>query len=128
MRGRLKLVASIVLRQRFPMTAGNASWPPNDGGAIGRANMPSDIRLNDNSVVVDGALGVGTDQPKRPLHVEGAEVHSGGTGAGFSFADRHVNSFQDQPTKGERWVWYSANGNANLWSGGDRLVVTHDGK
>jgi hypothetical protein len=71
--------------------------------------LASDIKLNDNAVVVEGNMGIGTSSPIRPLHVEGMEIHSGGTGAGFSFADR---------TKGgaQRWVWYAQDGKARLWA------------
>lgn len=71
--------------------------------------MASDIKLVDNTVVVEGNVGVGTNNPVRMLHVEGSEIHSGGAAGGFSFSDR---------TKGnaERWVWYAQDGKAHLWS------------
>ena len=83
--------------------------------------MVSDIRLMEDSVVVDGNLGIGTDRPQRSLHVEGAEIHSGGPAAGFSFSDRHASGFEGNP--GQRWVWYVADGVARLWSGADVLTV-----
>jgi Chaperone of endosialidase len=84
--------------------------------------MASDIKLNENTVVVEGNVGVGTTDPFRRLHVEGSEVHSGGGGSGFSFADR---------TKGndERWVWYAQDGAAHLWSqktGADLMSIRRD--
>jgi Chaperone of endosialidase len=71
--------------------------------------MASDIKLNENTVVVEGNVGVGTSNPVRMLHVEGSEIHSGGAAGGFSLSDR---------TKGdaERWVWYAQDGKAHLWS------------
>ncbi len=64
----------------------------------------------------------------RPLHVEGNEVHSGGPGAGFSFADRTGPGFVDLPAAGERWIWYAEGGFARLWSGSDQLIVGAPGE
>jgi hypothetical protein len=71
--------------------------------------MASDIKLNEHAVVVEGNVGVGTSTPVRKLHVEGSEIHSGGAGCGFSFADRTKGN-------GEGWLWYAQNGEAHLWS------------
>ncbi|MER7251324.1 hypothetical protein [Kribbella sp. NPDC000426] len=71
----------------------------------------------------DVAIGLGSAVPSRRLHVEGSEVHSGGTGGGFSFADRDVGAFVEGPDAGQRWVWYAADGSARLWSGSDQLTV-----
>ena len=73
-----------------------------------------------------GQLAVGTTSPKRLLHVEGSEIHSGGSGGGFSFSNRE-SSFVDGGNAGERWVLYSSGKIARLWSGGDRLTVAVDG-
>ncbi len=54
-------------------------------------------------------------------------MHSGGQGAGYSFADRSVGSFVESPTGGERWVWYASGGTARLWSGTDRLTAGQSG-
>ncbi|WP_284740864.1 hypothetical protein [Amycolatopsis sp. RTGN1] len=71
-----------------------------------------------------GNAGVGLHgtPPRRTLHVEGSEVHSGGSGGGFSFASRTTGSFVENPTAGERWSWYAAGGTARLWSGSDQFV------
>jgi hypothetical protein len=83
--------------------------------------MASDVKLAGDAVLVDGSLGIGTASPLRPLHVEGQEIHSGGAGAGFSFTDRQINGFGDNP--GQRWVWYAEKGKARLWSGSDVISV-----
>jgi hypothetical protein len=80
------------------------------------------------SLTVDGYIGIGTADPKRSLHVEGTEIHSGGSSAGLSFADRGVDPFVERPQgQGERWVWYASDGTARLWAGFDLLSVTSYG-
>lgn len=79
------------------------------------------------SVTTNGSVGIGTNNPVRSLHVEGNEIHSSGGGAGFSFSDRSKPEFVNNPTKGERWVWYAQDGNARLWSGEDVLTVKEEG-
>jgi hypothetical protein len=69
-------------------------------------------------------IGLGGNPPQRTLHVEGLEIHSGGPTGGYSFANRTTASFVNQPSAGERWVWYAQDGSARLWSGGDRLSVS----
>ncbi len=71
--------------------------------------MASDIKLNENSVILEGTVGIGTNNPIRSLHVEGSEIHSSGEGSGFSFDDRKKGN-------AERWVWYAHDGVANLFS------------
>ena len=77
------------------------------------------------AITATGSLGIGTDNPQRPLHVHGHEIHSGGAVAGFSFGNRETAAFTDNP--GERWVWYSSGGVARLWSAGDKIRVTTSG-
>ena len=79
----------------------------------------------------DGRVGIGLGNrpPSRLLQVEGnTEIHSGGVGAGFSFADRGQTTLVNNPGNGERWIWYAQQGKARLWSGGDKLVVTPAGQ
>jgi hypothetical protein len=83
--------------------------------------MASDIKLNDNTVVVEGNVGIGTTNPGRQLHVQGNEIHSGGPGAGFSFADRTAPALVNNPQNGERWIWYANQKYARLWSGRDHI-------
>ncbi|WP_194814244.1 hypothetical protein [Nocardia sp. XZ_19_385] len=89
-----------------------------------------DVDSSVDRLVIDktGNVGIGTRQPGRPLHVEGTEIHSGGNGAGFSFADRTITTLVNNPgATGQRWVWYAHSGSARLWSGGDRVVVDKTG-
>ncbi|MCX5328341.1 hypothetical protein [Streptomyces sp. NBC_00140] len=74
------------------------------------------------------AVGTATPASGLTLHVEGAEVHSGGPGAGFSFMDRQVSGFVVNPAGGQRWVWYAQDGTARLWSGHDQLTVGAPGE
>jgi len=70
-----------------------------------------------------GNIGIGTSTPARTLHTSPLEIHSGGFSGGFSFGDRGSNNFVENPMSGERWVWYSLNGRARLWSGTDVLTI-----
>jgi len=87
----------------------------------------TDIKFTDNAIVAEGPVGVNEPSPQRPLHVTGDEIHSGGSGAGFSFANRE-SGFVSIPEKGERWVWYSSQGDARLWSGSDKFSVAANGE
>ncbi len=78
-----------------------------------------------------GNLAVGlpdTTRAARTAHIEGSEVHSGGGGGGFSFADRTIGKFVETPDDGQRFVWYAFGGRARLWSGRDLLSLDHDGR
>jgi hypothetical protein len=78
-------------------------------------------------------VGIGTTAPQRRLHVEPSEIHSGGSGAGFSFGNRLVlgtgqpSPFTENPGNGERWVWYATERTARLWSGKDKIEINTDG-
>jgi hypothetical protein len=85
--------------------------------------MPSDIRLQGDAVIVEGELLVGTTSGARPVQVESGEIHAGGPAGGYSFADRAVGSFRNNPANGERWVLYAQGGQARLWSGVDAVNV-----
>jgi phage baseplate assembly protein gpV len=77
--------------------------------------MASDIKLVGDNVIIEGSVGIGTNNPITRLHVENSEIHSGGNLGGLSFGDR---------TKpGERWVWYAMDGKARLWFGNDQLII-----
>lgn len=83
--------------------------------AVGKqVTLPGPVKLG---------IGIG-GAASRSLHVEGSEVHSGGPGGGFSFADRNVGSLVELPDQGQRWVWYSLAGAGRLWSGKDLFTVT----
>jgi hypothetical protein len=76
-----------------------------------------------------GQVGIGLHgaAPQRVLHVEGTEVHSGGPGGGYSFADRTVGAFDSSGGAGARWIWYAQDATARLWSGADQIVVATKG-
>lgn len=105
-----------------------------DGFTIG-AGTDGAWRLTDRNagrdrLIVDkaGNLGIGlASSSKRPLHVEGLGIHTGGEAGGYSFGDRTAATFVERPAAGERWLWYAAGGAARLWSGTDKLWVDKDG-
>ncbi|MCX6676990.1 MAG: tail fiber domain-containing protein [Methanothrix sp.] len=84
-------------------------------------------------ITASGTVGIGTTDPKRTLHVDGSEIHSGNTNGGFggfSFANRDApnnGAYVDSGADGQRWVWYAAGGTARLWAAGDKLAVDKDG-
>jgi hypothetical protein len=111
-------------------SAGGASYATLTG-ADGRWHL-RDTAAGADRLYVDQAgnlgIGLGDVAAQRIVHVEGSEVHSGGGGGGFSFADRSTGTFVDGPDAGQRWVWYALNGAARLWSNGDRISVSASGE
>ncbi|MFF0518309.1 hypothetical protein ACFYTC_06400 [Actinomadura nitritigenes] len=109
------------LRLPSPTGAREHELAVDDGGGF----RLTDCGANADRLIVDpaGRVGIGATGLQRILHVEGSEIHSGGTAGGLSFADRSVSRFVENPGRGERWVWYAADGYARLWSGYDRLSV-----
>jgi hypothetical protein len=110
-------------RVQFQQTGTGSEAKPQRASWIGLARGASaDLAL------FASAVGVNTTEPKRPLHVEGGEIHSGGAGAGHSFANRG-SPWVDVPAAGtgDRWVLYALGGVARLWSGGDLLGLTPAG-
>ncbi|HYX13391.1 MAG TPA: tail fiber domain-containing protein [Nostoc sp.] len=82
---------------------------------------------NLDNLFVSGSVGIGTTSPSRKLDVRGTEIHSGGSGGGFSFGNRETAGFVETPNAGQRWVWYALGGTARLWSGGDKVTVNTSG-
>ena len=108
-------------RLQFQQLGSGQEGSPQFASWIGQARSnSSDLSL------MGGNVGINTDQPRRRLHVEDSEMHSGGNFAGLSFSNRG-SSFVETPSNGERWVWYGVNGAARLWSGSDKLMVTASG-
>lgn len=109
-------------RVQFQQTGSGTESAPQFQSWIGQARSGSpDLALS------GGSVGIGTLTPQRLLHVEGAEVHSGGSGAGFSFSSRNAG-FVNIPAAGERWVLYADAGVARLWSGTDKLGIDASGR
>ncbi|MFI0218839.1 hypothetical protein [Streptomyces lydicus] len=99
-------------------------------------NLLDALGTDRSALSIDGTSGnvgvgeVAEGQARRALHVEGGtEVHSGGRGGGFSFADRtsSAGAYVDAPQAGERWVWYAQEGQARLQSGEDLITVGKGG-
>ncbi len=122
--GSLTTVSALRLLSVLALRTYEMSADPGGSWAV------SDTTANADRLVIDptGNVGIGVPagQAKRIVHVEGTEVHSGGAGAGFSFADRSVGSVVDNPANGERWIWYAQDGTARLWSGSDQLTVSSE--
>jgi hypothetical protein len=114
----------IIRTENGPLGAGNA---PNPAAEVMRIT-PAD------PAVLGGALprsvGIGTQTPRRKLHVEPSEIHTGGSTAGLSFGNRldlftgQPSPFTENPNNGQRWVWYATGGKARLWSGTDKIVIS----
>ena len=91
---------------------------------------PLETQAERMRITAGGAVGIGTTDPKRTLHVEGSEIHSGSGASGFSFANRDApnnGAYVESGANGQRWVWYAAGGTAHLWAGGDKFWVDKDG-
>jgi hypothetical protein len=73
----------------------------------------------------NGRVGIGTSTPEQTLHVNGLEVLSTGSSAGFKFRDR------DSTSSANDWVWYANAGVAHFWNpspfGGNMINVMSNG-
>jgi hypothetical protein len=85
---------------------------------VGSAKQPANLQI-----FGDVSIGLGDTAASRTLQIEGKGIHSGGGGAGLSFADRAVSGFVETARQGSALVWYAAKGSARLWSGSDRLSI-----
>jgi hypothetical protein len=78
-----------------------------------------------NSLVLgnNANVGIGTTAPEQTLHVNGLEILSTGSGAGFKFRDRGSTSATGD------WVWYSNSNIARFFraGAGDLLSVLPNG-
>ncbi len=115
---------------RIADAAGSAGGFTMRSGTDGAWRL-ADATAGEDRLVVDGPgrLGIGLApgaSAQRLLHVEGSEIHAGGSSGGLSFGDRSATGFVDAPTAGERWSWYADRGQARLWSGADKLWVDKD--
>lgn len=135
---------------RYYVDTGAPGATPETTRLVIGINNDADDRLGlfqfgaERLTISGGNVGINEQNPQHVFQVtSGSEVHSGGTGAGFSFANRSFNNgaLQDNPSPGNigsRWVWYAfqgptwpggpANpGQAWLWSGGNLVSVATNG-
>ena len=122
--GSLSALSALRLLSLIPLRTYQMSTDPGGSWLFTDATAEADRLVIDPTGNV--GIGVPAGQAGRILHVEGSEVHSGGAGGGFSFADRAVPSIVDNPAHGERWIWYALDGTARLWSGSDQLTVSSE--
>ncbi|GIV29130.1 MAG: hypothetical protein KatS3mg028_0196 [Bacteroidia bacterium] len=95
----------------------------------GSSSSPA-LRVVSNSTLApiavftgSGNVGIGTNSPENILHVNGNEILSTGTLAGFKFRDRGGAST-------DNWAWYSSSNVARFWreGTGDIIGVTSSGR
>ena len=95
------------------------------------------------ALMASGNVGIGTADPKAPLHVAnymavGPFSATGGQGgidvtgkvAELGFVKRTLTSWPSAPVAGDRFVWYNPDGTARLWTHerGDLLTVKNTGE
>jgi hypothetical protein len=73
---------------------------------------------NINTATADTNVGIGTTAPEQRLHVNGNEILSTGSGAGFKFRDRGSSLSSDD------WVWYSNGNIARFFRAGTGDIMT----
>jgi hypothetical protein len=100
------------------------------GGTVANLTVSGALSVSGSTalanVAFSGKLYKGTTNPQRDLHIEGTELHSGGAGGGFSFANRGGGYVENGGT-GDRWVLYAGDKKARLWSAGDKLTIDSNG-
>jgi hypothetical protein len=87
-----------------------------------QAIINGDLSVTNNVEVGPFTLGL------LPPSLQG-RISATGSGAEFSFARRNLTSWPAQAVAGDRFVWYSPDGTARLWTEGnfDLLTVTATG-
>jgi len=99
--------------------------------------------LSEEITIKDGNVGIGTTDPKAPLHVAqfmaigpyaATDAQQGslsvtGPNAGLGFVKRSLAAWPAAPAAGDRFAWYNQDGTARLWTDqkGDLLSVTGAG-
>ncbi|MBL8485083.1 MAG: hypothetical protein JNJ60_23005 [Rhodocyclaceae bacterium] len=141
--GRLSMNAGAILASTGNTDDAGFTFSKNPGGGGGdaawlryypRAGESCTLELgiaNDAAdhiaLMPSGFVGIGTRDPRRKLHVEATEIHSGGNVAGYSFANRESGDFVEDGGNGKRWVWYASSGTARLWSSRDLMWLDNEG-
>jgi len=78
------------------------------------------------SAIINGNLSVTNYVAVGPFAIGPGQgiIETTGSVAAFSFVRRNLTSWPAQPAAGDRFVWYSPNGTARLWTEGNQDLLT----
>jgi hypothetical protein len=83
-------------------------------------------QIASSSAIINGNLSVTNYVAVGPFAIGPGQgiIETTGSVAAFSFVRRDLTSWPAQPAAGDRFVWYSPDGTARLWTEGNRDLLT----